>query len=722
MPFYPAPQSDILSLLIQLGVLLFAARGLGEIASRLGQPSVLGEILAGVILGPSLLGHFFPGIAQWWIPTNATQGHLLETISLIGALFLLLITGLETDLHLIRKHANLVLAVSLSGVTVTLLAGFWVGQILPDRFLSDPSDRILFSVFLATAMSISSIPVIARVLIEQKMIRRDIGQNILAVGMSDDTIGWILLSVIVAISSDAGASAHVILFSVIKIGLFVLFSFTVGSYLIKKSFAYVQDHVLMHDRLLSLILIFVFFWGAIAEAIHIESLLGAFLVGVLFARIPRLPPRIYQKIESMAFAVFSPIFFAAVGLKINVVRLFEPELLLISIGIIAVAIIAKFVGTFFGARLIGRKDTWSALSFGAGLNARGAVQVIVATIGLKTGILSQDMFSIIILMAIVTSVMSPPLLRRTLKHVKPDDEEQKRLHFERIMKGSLIGDVRRVLLPVRLRSAESPFPQNIEPLILEKLKSGKNLSITLICVPTSPAEEAAASRFLSDLAGRFADTEVIKKVIPGEDPAIVILNEAQKDYDLLMLGAPQKGNDFGMLFSPVIDKIVRMSPCATLVVQGNIEHADWKKILVPTNGRVSGKSAVEVAFSLASGKESEVTLLTVVQGFFDDWYMENRVNPDAGRGFISARQILTELREIGIALGVKTKTLVRSGDDPVDVILDVARNGERDLIVIGTDIRSGSHRLFLGPTVERLLRNAPCPVIVVNGPAVTHDH
>ncbi len=198
--FTAASHHEVLVLLVQVALLLFAARALGEVAQRLGQPAVVGEILAGIVLGPSLLSGFFPLLGEWIVPHTPTQGYLLEVVALFGAMFLLLVTGLETDLGLIRRQARTALGASLGGIVVPFATGYALGAWIPDVLLADPDRRMVFALFLATAMSISAIPVIAKVLMDLKLMRRDVGQTIIAAGMTDDAVGWMLLSVVTGLA------------------------------------------------------------------------------------------------------------------------------------------------------------------------------------------------------------------------------------------------------------------------------------------------------------------------------------------------------------------------------------------------------------------------------------------------------------------------------------------------------------------------------------------
>jgi len=711
-PFSAASHHDVLVLVIQIAVLLLAARGLGEIALRLGQPSVIGEILAGIILGPSLLSGFVPIVNEWIVPNTAVQGYLLEVVSLIGAMFLLLITGLETDLTLIRRHARTAIGVSFGGITITFLSGFLLGQFLPDFLLADNSQRLVFSLFIATAMSISAIPVIAKVLMDLNLMRRDIGQTIIAAGMSDDTIGWILLSVVAGIASGQAVTAGSVLQTVGSVLAFMALSFTAGRWLVKRLLDYVQDEVASPDRLLTLVVILMFTWGAITQALNLEAVLGAFVMGILFGQMPRLPESVHHKLESMALGIFSPIFFAVAGLKVNVLNLLQPQLLLIALVVILIATLGKVIGTYSGARLIGRRDHWTALSFGAGLNARGAMEIIIATIGLNLGILTQDMFSIIVLMAMTTSLMAPPALRWVLKRVQPEEQELQRLRQEDLAAGSLIANIHRVLLPVRRREEKSAPVQTVEAHLLEKLGQKTDLSVTLLNI-TAPGERTNGAVFLDNLADVFArQEELVKKVVESNNPAQAILDEARKDYELLLMGASETKRGSEILFTPLVDFLVRLAPCPTIVVHGPRVQEDWqpRRILVPVNGTLAAKNAAELGFFLADPEEDEVFILHVVAGE----YHLDATGESIERRLAIGHELVEELRELGASRNVNTNTNVHQGVSPEAVILEMAERERMDLIILGTAVRSGSERVFLGPRVERIMAGAPCPVVIVN--------
>ncbi|MEX0607864.1 MAG: cation:proton antiporter, partial [Balneolaceae bacterium] len=682
--FTSAPHHDVLVLVIQIGVLLFVARALGEIAQRLKQPAVVGEILAGILLGPSLLAGFVPEIGEWIVPQNETQGYLLEVVSLIGAMFLLLITGLETDIRLIKRHARTAIGVSFGGIIVTFATGFLLGQNLPDFLLADNNERLVFSLFVATAMSISAIPVIAKVLMDLNLMRRDVGQTIIAAGMSDDTIGWMLLSVVAGLASGEAVTAGSVMYIVGSVVAFMLLSFTVGRWLLKKVLTYVQDEVKSHDRLLTLVVVCTFLWGAITQALNLEAVLGAFVIGILFGTMPRLPDEVHHKLESIALGIFAPIFFAVAGLKVNVLNLFEPALLVITIVVIFIATFGKVLGTYLGARFIGGKDHWTSLSFGAGLNARGAMEIIIATIGLRLGILSQDMFSIIVVMAMTTSLMAPSALKWVLKRVKPGKEEEDRLKKEELEADSLIADIHRVLLPVRRRESmpESLSTQSIEAQILALLGNKNMLSITLMTV-AQEGNKQESEKYLDELGDLFEGVEITKKIVEGKNPANLILDEAQKDYDLLILGATEKEVGRRHLFSPFIDYMVRVAPCPTMVVQPGGKFTEWspRRILVPTNGTAASKNAAELGFSLA--QSNTIIEVTGIHALVEERSHNRpfRINKENDQSEI-ASEIAKEFKKLGEAFKVKTDGVVQVGEDPESVILEFSKKNRMDLIIL----------------------------------------
>jgi Kef-type K+ transport system membrane component KefB/nucleotide-binding universal stress UspA family protein len=697
--FSAASHDEVLQLVVQIALLLAAARLLGGLAQRLNQPSVVGEILAGVILGPSLLSGLVPALGEWIVPQTEVQGFLLEAVALIGVMFLLIVTGLETDLNLIKRKAKTAAGVAVGGLVLPFAAGLGLGYLMPDDLLANPSQRTVFVLFVATALSISAIPVLAKVLMDLDLMRRDIGQTLLAAGMIDDITGWTLLGVVTALASAAALTAGTILTTVGFVLLFLAATVTVGVWLVDRGLSFVQERFRGRDHMLTLIVVLAFGWGAFSQALHLEPVLGAFAIGIIFGRSPRLPADTIKQLEAIALAVFAPIFFAVAGLKVDITAILEPRLALITLAVIAVATFGKVVGAYAGARLLSGQDHWSALAYGSGLNARGALEIIIATIGLSLGILNQTMFSIIVIMAIVTSLMAPVALRYTIARVDLGAEEQERLRKEAALSSSFLGGVRRVLIPVR-PGPDVGHTRELQVAILNRLSGMQDMSVTLIAV--APAEgKTDAAHHLSTLEDMFEGSQVRIRVVTGEDPVTAILAEAERDYDLMVLGTPSVGGDSDNLFGPLIDDLIKLAPCPTLLVRGAAGRTGLRRILVPTNGTVAARRAAELAFAIVD-ENSEIDGLHVVTPTL------------VGATRDHSAEVTAELAVVGDAMGKTPHMTVRRHATAETGILAYIAESDPDLVILGTEVRAGTTRLHLGPRVENLVRMAPCPVLVLN--------
>ena len=371
------------------------------------------------------------------------------------------------------------------------------------------------------------------------------------------------------------------------------------------------------------------------------------------------------------------------------------------------ASITKVAGAYLGARFLGTQSHWASLAFGFGLNARGAVEIIIASIGLSLGILSQEVFSMIVVMAVVTSLAAPFTLRMIIHRVEPEAEEQTRLDREKTAASSLVSGIRRVLLPIRPRPSDlspaSAGAQTIEAMLLSRLARDHGLAVTLLSVGGRESYD-----FLNSVEDLFSGTEINKRVVESDNPTAAILSEAQRDYDLIVLGAREIDSTAEALFGGVVDEIVRLAGIPSLVVRGGAVGPDWKprRIVVPTDGTPNSRRAAELAYAVAE-PDAVVTVINVVS--------RDIVGSERAAGRLEiGRQLTEDLRQLGEAMGIATETEVRMGPEPEEAIIEAARRVDADLVVLGTGVRAVSSRLFLGPRVERILAACPCPVVVLN--------
>jgi Kef-type K+ transport system membrane component KefB/nucleotide-binding universal stress UspA family protein len=686
---------------------------MGELTQRIGQPAVVGEIFAGILLGPTLLGNLSI-VKEYMLPSEFGKNYL-TIISMIGAMFLLFIAGLETDIKLIKLHSRKAISIATTALLVSFISVFIFSLSIPEYLLIKPDMKYLFAAFLAITISVSAISVIVKVLIDLNLIRRDFGQLFIAIGMIDEVIVWIIVSILIGLVSGLGSSFSGILLSFTKVILFIVLGYVVGRFLIKHFIAFFQSKIKLRDKFLTLVVVVIFVYGAIATALGLEAVLGAFVAGIVLGQVPYLSDETIDKLESITFAIFAPVFFASAGLQVNILEFTDPNIINLTLLLMFIAFTSKTIGGFVGAKFFAKSDTATSLLFGIGLNTRGTIQIILATIGLSIGILSKDIFSIIILISVVASIISPIFIKIIIKKIEPNKDEIQRINQEEIYAKSILSKINRILLPVRVRTdLNVESAKSIEAGILEAIGAKKKISITLLTV-TSEKEKLNAQSFLDGIASSFSKSEIIKKVVIAQNPLEKILEESKKDYDLLVIGATEKQNNPEQVFNTFIDNLIRFSPCPSLIVQGHahFDESKSKKILVPTDGSIASKRAAEVAFALTSNEKDEVHILRVVEEKISLDEMETK-DHIMDRQLNYAKEIVNELKIIGESLSVNTHTKVEIGLNPESVIIDVAKKDGFNLVIIGSDVRPGSDKLFLGPRVEKVLSNCECPVIVVN--------
>ncbi len=717
----PLGEHELLLLLVQFGLLLTVARALGQVAVRFKLPSVVGELLAGFVLGPTLFGALAPGAFEALFPQEPGQVHLLEVVSWLGVLMLLVLTGLETDVELIARKGKGAAVISLGGIAVPFATGVTLGFLIPERFIANPSQRLVFALFIGTAMSISAIPVIAKVLMEMRVIRRDIGQVTLAAGMIDDTIGWILLSVVAGMARTGGVNLGSAATAVLSVVAVLGLSYTLGQRLVSWVMRTVDNRVGGDMAKITTLMVMVLAFASVTQALHLEAVLGAFIVGVLVGRVKRFDMAPRHAFESVALGVFAPVFFAASGLRVDLSRLFTPQVFVVGLLVLGVAILGKFVGAYVGAR-VSRLGHWEALSLGAGMNARGAMEIIVATIGLSLGILTPEMYTIILLTAIVTSLMAPPLLRWTLARVEMTEEERQRLEAEERAKKNFVSNLKRVLLP----TAGEPGAE-LAAQVVGHIVRDEDVEVTSFYLHADGDEPAPAKgsaepleRLESELDLPVAHNQRRAVAVDGGSPSSAVLLEAQKGYDLLVVSATGRGQPGdGRLFNEPVDELIREAPCPVLVVSTGARPEpvdgplELRRILLPVWASSAERSAAEVAFAIARNRDIVVDVVHVIGE------PNHRSRTGSRKGLSQACEIgedlVTKIAELGHSVGATVHTDVQVADHVEEAIVARAERSA-DLIVVESNRSPVTQRAFFGHHVDYMLRHAPCPVVVVGLP------
>src|SRR5436190_16349002 len=433
--------------LAQLITLMVVGRLLGEAMNRIGQPSVMGMLLGGILLGPSMLGALWPDLQHALFPKTPEQKAMLDGISQFGILLLLLLTGMETDLKLVRTVGKAALSISVTGVAVPFVCGFALGQLLPDSLIPDSDRRLLTSLFLGTALSISSIKIVAAIVREMGFTRRNLGQIIVASAICEDSIGWVIIAVIFSLAQAGTIDLVSASKSVLGTAVFLVASFTVGRRIVYFLIQWTNDHFRSDFPVITTILVIM---GAMALTTHfigVHTVLGAFVSGVLIGESPILSKHIDEQLRGLILAFFMPVFFGIAGLSADLTILKDPELALMALGLIAIASFGKFAGAFIGGE-IGGLTRRESFALACGMNARGSTEVIIASIGLAMGALSQNLYTMIVAMALVTTMAMPPMLRWALARVPLRKVERERLEREEFEADGFVSNFERLLLAI----------------------------------------------------------------------------------------------------------------------------------------------------------------------------------------------------------------------------------------------------------------------------------
>jgi Kef-type K+ transport system membrane component KefB/nucleotide-binding universal stress UspA family protein len=706
------PGHSIFLLLVQLGLLVGVARLGAEVVKRIGLPAVVGEMTGGIALGPTVFGHYAPATFAAIFPSHVEQIHLLDAFGTVGMTLLLLLTGLETDLRLLRNLGRAALIASVMGMALPFALGFGLGYVMPGAYLTDSGHRILFSLFLATTMSISAMPVIAKILVDLDLTKRNIGLVILSAGVVDDTVGWLILSLIAGAATHGAVHAADLGFTVLLLAAFIVFCAVVLFPILRVAIRAASERFRSSDSDLVLIIAVTFLCAAATERIGVHAVFGAFVAGVVLHQVPRLRKETVIRLESFTFGVLAPIFFGIVGLRVNLWELGGGWMLVV---VIVVACFGKLVGCALGAYWGGLRF-WEAASIAVAMNARGAMGIVVATIGLSLGILTPQMFSIIVMMAIVTSFMAPVGLRLTMPRVRMTEDEARRI-LAAESTGAFDPEHLRVLLP----TSGGPNALAGAPLAFGLTKKS-SAAVKILHVEEQhawwrralPSFRRRAPTGVSDqfermrvLAGDRAP-EIAQVRAPAV--AAAICAEAERGCDLIVIGSGE-GPSVG---GPVVEQVVGASPCHVAILKTPALAGEYKNLLVPVDGSIGSRLAVELALRYAEATGAELTLAVLTER-----RPQAAAYADVSGTHVAAEAPATgdeELARISVvfrASAVKPSIIHLAFDPRSSPVAQEVEKGHYDLVVLGTENRAVQHRLFFGYENERLIRAARVPVLVV---------
>jgi Kef-type K+ transport system membrane component KefB/nucleotide-binding universal stress UspA family protein len=710
---------SVFLLLVQLALLIAVARVAAEIAKRFGLPAVVGELSAGIALGPTVFGHYWPETFTRFFPPDPHQFHLLDAFGTFGMVLLLLLTGLETDLRLLRNLGRAALIASAMGMMLPFALGFGLGYVMPAEFLADPSRRILFSFFLATAMSISAMPVIAKILVDLDLTKRNIGLVILSGGVVDDTVGWLILSLIAGAATKGAVHIQDLGLTVMYLVGFVLFAAFIAYPVLRFVIRVTAERFRSSDSDLVLIIVVTLLFAAVTEWIGVHAVFGAFVAGVVLHQVPRVRKETVARLESFVFGILAPVFFGIVGLKVDLWSLGDGKMLAVVVG---VACLGKLVGCSLGA-LWGGLRFWEAASIAVAMNARGAMEIVVAMIGLSLGILSPQMFSIIVMVAIVTSFMAPLGLRLTMPRVRMTEDEARRI---------LASQSTGVFDPLRVRVllatggganalAAAPLAFGIasrsETPVKIAYAAVKTSLWRRVLRPFQPSPLQNLTEHLEALKAMATSMSSRPRLAPevreveGSTVPRAICDEAARGDDLIVIGSGEGASISG----PIVEEVVACAPCHVAIMKATAKPTtEYRNILVPVDGGVASRTAVELALRYAEAAGAALTLAVLTE----------RRPQAAAYADISGTHLTSdvastsaeELERISVVFRAATlkPTVIHLEYDPrSSAVAQAVEKGGYDLVILGAENRAIQHRLFFGYENERLIRATRVPVLVV---------
>ncbi len=405
-------EGHILIFLIQVLLILALARGAGELLRRFGYPSLVGEILAGVVLGPTILGKLSPSLFAALFPDDPIQQNMLHTASFLGLFLLLLTTGLEVDVSAAWRQRNIALRIGIIGVVVPLIIGFAVAMVLPSKYLVSPANRLIFSLFLGTAVAISAIAVIARALRDLDLLRTDLGLILVSGFAVNDLLGWMLFTVVLGFATKGASTfGSAALRGALVLG-FAVTCLTLGRRMVGYAIGRLRRMpVAQPGAILSFVCVVGLFCAAVMQRLGVEAVVGFFLAGLMAGESPNLSESHRQNISQMAHAVFVPLFFAGIGLRVDFVANFTPLL-------VSVITLTAILGKFFGAWVATLKSNLSGpdrLSVGIAFTPGGAMVIIVGSVAYGYGIITAEVFVAVVIAALVSSVAVGPMLAWSIR-------------------------------------------------------------------------------------------------------------------------------------------------------------------------------------------------------------------------------------------------------------------------------------------------------------------
>ena len=697
-------ENEVLLLLVQIALILGLSRLMGMLFARMRQPQVVGEMVAGIMLGPSIFGALFPHTQGQLFPKDGFSLELLNILSQLGVIFFLFLVGLEFDFELVRNRGRSTIITALTSIALPFGLGFALALFLHARGLFGDAPRFPAALFIGAAMSVTAFPVLARILTERNLQKTKLGTSTIAAAAINDVAAWVILAFVVAVahSATSGGSGHgankmEAIRTVALAGAFAALMFLfVRPFLRRLQLMYDRQGRLSQNVVAALfLLIIASAWST--ERIGIHAMFGAFLLGVVMPKGTQFVRHVTDKLEDFTVVFLLPVFFAFTGLKTQLGLLNEPSLWVYAGLIIAAACVGKFVGAAAVARFFG-SSIREASAIGILMNTRGLVELVILTVGLQYGVINDKVFAMMVIMALVTTFMTTPLLH----WVYP----QSLLEKESGPPGDpAADDIFTLLIPVAAPRSSVALLQ-IADLMTAPLPQRKLIALYLRPPPDHSeyrsglrdAEQLGTDDSLAAMVARAQEQKIPVEPVSffSRDVARDIARTARDRLaDMVLIGFHNPVFSRALL-GGTVHRVLTSTP-ADVGVFVNRGFTTANKILVPFLGGLHDRLAMQVAGRIARQAQAHVTVLHITP-------------PDRSGRAINAQEVADKVFQ-DPTQPMPVEMRVIKTDDPAGAVIEQAKGF--DLVVIGVAEEWGLESHLFGWRSERIAAGCPTSLLIV---------
>jgi Kef-type K+ transport system membrane component KefB/nucleotide-binding universal stress UspA family protein len=693
--------SFLLTLIIQIVVIIIAARMVGVLFRKIHQPQVIGEMVAGIILGPSVLGWLAPNISAYIFPPESLK--FLNILSQIGLLLFMFIIGLEFDSKLLKGRGRAAVFISQVSIILPFMLGALISLYLYPVLSNKSVSLIAFTLFVGASMSITAFPVLARILSEKNLVKTKIGAVTIACAAINDVTAWSILAFVVTIVRT-GLGRIPFWLTVSGAAVFILIMvFVIRPLIAKLEIYYANKGNILTNDIFGLVLLLMLISAWTTEWLGIHALFGAFFMGAIMPRNKHFLNSIIGKLNDITVVIFLPVFFALTGLNTRIGLINGTEMWLFFGIILAAAVTGKIGGSAIAARIFALP--WrEAAGLGILMNTRGLMELVILSIGLELGVISHTLFAMMVIMALVTTFMTAPFFEwvypsRLLR------EEREEIEREKQKSGILISLSLPSAGPGLLKMASSFASRNTLKIYALHLLSSNEISTSNFDEENDKKDHIEAFKPLM----KYADENMISVSLlsfPTRNAAEDITDIASvKGANIILMGWHKPVLTESIL-SGTVNEVMRNAK-ADVCVYLERQFNPYKNILVPFREGTHDKGALTLAHQIAVNINAQVTVLHIVKP--GNITVENYT---AVRENYGSTEAILQVGEIEDFPDNHIKVQVVESNTPLDTTIKIA-NCNFDLVVVGLSETWGLEPSLFSKRHERLARECSASLLIL---------